>query len=291
MNYTEVLYDCYGVTTAEGIQEYRIEASVESEGELPQKFIFVYLVNSIDDPTLDIFQRVGNPQDVQNLKVGRDAAIANDESEYLASYCFLQYATLDVAIQAKSELTTRINELVKYWIDYRDIFIIDNAVAKLFPTADPAYEQSLKDAYADARAVRIEKEGEVETANDDLETAKISAEQAADILPIYQLQKTFCDEIFGVGGALTNYYSNVSEYPDAAAYKAIIQSKSTTFCGNAAAGLATWTNEVASRNQQVSDAALAKGEAEAALTAAQKTEDEALAAVYAVCPDFDPSSV
>jgi hypothetical protein len=41
----------------------------------------------------------------------------------------------------------------------------------------------------------------------------------------------------------------------------------------------------------VSDAALAKGEAEAALTAAQKAEDEALAAVYAVCPDFDPSSV
>jgi uncharacterized protein (UPF0333 family) len=290
MTHTEVLYDCYGVSVDNNTQEYRIEVSIETAGELPQKFIFVYAVNSKDDPSTDIFQRVGNPQDVQNLKVGRDAAIANDETEYLTSYCYLQYSTLDVAIQAKSVLTTRINDLVKYWIDYRDIFSIDNTTPKLFPTTDPSYEQSLKDAYVEARDVTAEKEADVVTKNDALDAIKVSVEQAADILPIYQAQQAFCDTI--LTGAFPVYTTKVVESADATTLRTgTINPAIVTFCGNATAGLATQTNQITTLNKQMEDASRAKGEADAALLAAQRAEDEALAAVYAVCPDFDPSSV
>jgi len=48
---------------------------------------------------------------------------------------------------------------------------------------------------------------------------------------------------------------------------------------------------IATANVTAANAVTAKKEAEASLASAQLAEDAALAAVLAVCPDFDPSSV
>jgi hypothetical protein len=63
------------------------------------------------------------------------------------------------------------------------------------------------------------------------------------------------------------------------------------FCAAATLGYSTAVNEKNNKDLAVAKAQTAKEKADASVATAQANEDAALAAIKAVCPTFDPSSV
>jgi hypothetical protein len=70
-----------------------------------------------------------------------------------------------------------------------------------------------------------------------------------------------------------------------------LTSEFNTFCPNASTAYAAAVNDKVAKDNLVAEAVTAETVAEADLAAAQAAEAAALAAVVAVCPDFDPTSV
>lgn len=195
MEKTTITQNNTQVLTAPEVYEYKIETSVTDKGELPCIQIFVFTISDPSDPSLDKFARVAVPGDFDGptaLLIARDAAILAGATEFLASYFSVQYPDLTVAVQAKSAITTRINELINGWIVYRDNFIDTSGIAQYFPTTDPALEQSLIDDYAGAKQARIAAEEDVTISVTDLTLAQKDAANAQKIYEIYKKEVDFC---------------------------------------------------------------------------------------------------
>lgn len=294
MEYTEIVQNCYGITIpASGAIEYRIETTIGDPGELLKAQIFVYTVMSPDDPTKDTFNRVANPQDLQNLLINRDDAIAASLTEYLRSDSSLQYAELTVAVQAKAALTTRINQLIRDWISYRDAFADFSGTTRLYPTADPDLEASLEQAYADAKKARIAAEAALVVAGTTLTSAKDAVDTAVTLAGVTESALTFSTAIrtdFGI------YYGYVDTYgtegPTGMGYRqGTVDSLLNTYAGTASTNYSQASSGLTTSRTAVETATTAKAEAASALAAAQAAEDAALAAALNVCPNFDPASV
>lgn len=290
VEYMDITQDCYSVTVDPDTQEHRIETTVNTSGELPSTAIFVFNIGDPDEISTDSFSRVGNPQDVQNLLINRDAAIAAEDSEFLASYLSLQYADLDVAVQAKSMLRTRINELARQWITYRDEFTVDSGVSQMYPTVDPDFEEALVASYVTARDARIVAEANVTTKEAELEDAQDAVTNAQEIHTIYSDALTHDTQINTELGT----YNGLVSTPGAAATAYWTNTVLITLQGwtSSLVGLElSWRNTVASRQQDSEAAVQAKAQADQELVAAQETENAALAAVLEANPDFDLDTV
>ena len=294
MEYTEIVQNCYGITIpASGAIEYRIETTIGDPGELLQAQIFVYNIISESDPTKDTFNRVANPQDMQNLLINRDDAIAADLTEYLRSDSSLTYADITVAVLAKAALTTRINQLIRDWITYRDAFTEFTGTTRLYPTADPDLEASLETAYADAKKARIAAEADLEAADTALTTAKADVDTALTLSGVTESALTFSTAIrtdFGIYQGYVNTYG--TEGATGTGYrKGTVEPLLNTYAGTASTNYSQASTNLTTKRTAVETATTAKAEAASALAAAQAAEDAALAAVLGVCPNFDPASV
>lgn len=301
MEHTVVEYNCYGTSVDSETVEYKIEATVTVGGELPTTQIFVYTIGDEDNSATDDFARVGNAPDIQNLNEDRDAAIAAGDTEYLSSYSEFQYPDLDVAVQAKEMLSTRINELVNAWLTYQSAFYNDES-SRAYPTALDNLEEGLRDTYVEAKDAREAAETTLTTAQGDLDDAKTDLDHANELKGCAQSCVDFLTRQSSSGTdigfiPLLNTYHGliVSEGSEAAALWSGGSGTVSTDIGARLAecqsNLQQYNNQVASATQEVNDAATAQAEAEQNLAAAEAAEDEALAAILDVCPDFDPSSV
>lgn len=335
----------------DGSLKYSIVSTVTDKGELPYEQLFVYQIVDSVDPKDDVFQRVGNPYDLENVNIDRSIAIVAGDKTYLSSELRREYSTLSVAVEGKDAIDSRINDAVKAWYTYITEFTGTDTDA--YPTTDPSYEQALKDTYAAAKEARKAAEEDVGTKESDLIVAGEKANSAAQLVLIYKAEVEFCQSTrvvnwsnyFGAVNtfkpasvSLNNKYQSFvtsiigtynaqsgSIYPgapvdpawtsiwqalntyqgDPAAfvagalatfqsnenYGALVASEFATFCGTANTNYVGAINAKAVTDKAVSDAVTAKEEAEATLATAQEAEDTALAAVMAVCPDFNPLSV
>lgn len=185
------------VLTAPETYEYKIETTVTYRGELPNTQIFVYTILAASDPGLDTFARVATVGDIDGtvaLSISRDAAVLAGATEFLSSYFSIQYPDLTVAAQAKTAITTRINELINNWVVYRDQFMLNDGVDQFFPTGDPAFEQTLKDAYAEAKQLRVAAEVDVTVATTELALAEKDVTNAQAVYAIYKAEVDFCQK-------------------------------------------------------------------------------------------------
>lgn len=291
MQFTDIRQQGYALNVGDDKVEYRLETSVMTAGELPHTHIFVYEINLDTEPSSDEFQRVASVADLTDLKIARDEAIDNEDTEFLTNYNEIQYTDLDVAKQAKTMMASRINELIRTWISFRDDFEVDTDLAQYFPTSTSTEEEELKSAYADARDARIEKETEVSDKDAEVTAAKEACDRAAEIVQIYEDEKWFCEEI--LNGQFNEYTSKIDvEGAAAQGYRTgTLVPSFNTFCANASASYVAWVNTKQACDQTVASLTTEKAELDAELEAAQAAEDAALAAVLAVCPDFDPTSV
>jgi hypothetical protein len=342
---TDLQFECYEYRLSDIATEFRIEASIQNAGELPQTMIFVYEIITDADPAADVFNRVASPRDLRELEISRALAIAAGATEYLSNTVTLSYPLLDVAVAAKAALSSRISECINAWVTYRDSFMDDGTVLHPFPTVDASYEQGLKDAYTDAKAYRVTKETAATAAATALTLAEADAANAAALLAIYTVETDFCTkdrvntwvplkssvstftsttqtqmtnekgtfmllaaighawpptgpEIAGLTANLLALYNEIVAISNAVdSYNNVGAPLATTldidflaFCSGAATNRTAAVTTKAAKDTAAANAATAKEEADAELASALIAEAAALAAVKAVCPDYDPNA-
>jgi len=172
---TKVEYTYSTVALADGSFQYDITAFVSEAGELPHSSLFLYQITDEVDATQDAFIRVATPYDLENVLVGRDPARDVGNTYYLSSTLTRKYTDLNLAVQAKEAVKSRVNDGVRSWYDFSSDFMGDTDV--YHPTADATYEVQLQDAYYEARTTRQD----AETAFADSEAALVLARDAATL--------------------------------------------------------------------------------------------------------------
>jgi hypothetical protein len=95
----------------------------------------------------------------------------------------------------------------------------------------------------------------------------------------------------GLHGVLTAASAAQAAFNSVEPSGASLDAVFTTFCAEATSSYNGALAAKSAADVDVANKVTAKEEAESALASAQTAEDEALAAVVAVCPDFDPDSV
>jgi hypothetical protein len=325
---TLVTQDRIQTLMPDGSRKYSIYSICTTAGELLHTDIFVHEIMDEADPTHDVFIRVASPYDLQNLKHDRNAAVAAHDQYVLLPECRLLYEDIAVAVQAKSAFDTRINELIASWFAYKNDF---NATGDViyYPTADPAFEQALIDAYVSARDARIAAEATVVATTATVTSATAASTTAQSLVDVYKREVDFCvkayktdwdiwsdavtptltnaisafvsladQEIAYIASPLPAFVTGVATFKTAFStfnlqlpYKTDLDLQFSTFYGSANSGYSAALSDKQVKDKAVADAVIAKEKAEASLTLAQTREDAALAAIRSICPTFDPSTV
>ena len=303
------------------LQQFDIINAFTQAGDMPDTFIFVKQIVLPLDPKADLFKRVARIVDITTLPKGRNAGLVGDpkyKGEYLASVVQLSYGDLGTAVAAQDVIKNQVSQLIKDWIVARDKFLA-TPVPESIPL--PAVEQLiLKDLINAYTAAKIN----AKLLNDELaNTQKLIADQQA-ILTDQQGQLT---QMITFNNGAISRTSEIQTF--AASLTTFIAAANLYLSQGIAAGVATFNNNVftaaitaattalaaantATTNHQTYQSSIntyaltVSGKADTtalyissvAILALKKeasdalaAEAAALAAVLAVCPDFDPTSV
>lgn len=345
MIYTLITQECIPVTLDDGMK-YQITTTVVDPGELPDVFLFVHDVIELSDPKQDMFVRVGNPYDLENVVVGREAALAAGLTRYRTNMFVNRYTDIELAVQAKQAISQRIDTAVNTWYTYKAEFKeVPPLVPSDHPTTDEEYLQTLTDAYKAAMEARKAAEAAAAAAAEAVKDAEAAAAAAAQIVQIYETETTFCQTAYktywsgapGLKSGLTalatgsnNFFNDIvdwfnantgthgghfpgtppsdpawtdcytalgvmqttlTSWMSASSYVSLLDTALANFCAGAATGYSAAVNDKNNKDLDVANAQTAKEKADASVATAQANEDAALAAIKAVCPTFDPSSV
>ena len=205
---TKVTQESKQLPLEDGTFKYTIRTTVIEKGELPHSNLFVFKIADPNDPKDDIFERVGNPFDLEKGILSRDAALLANAENYLDGTLLKEYTELEIAVQAKAAIVSRVEESVNAWITYMSDFA---GISDVYhPTGDPGLEESLVIVYTDAKAARVAAEESVVDAEADVVLATAVAALAAEKVAIYQKQVEFCANASQV--YWTNYYGAVGVY-------------------------------------------------------------------------------
>lgn len=327
--YTTLHQDSTTIFDATGAPKFRVASSITfvKEGDLPYAEIFVHeIVNSLD-PKQDKFLRVATVHDLTIYLRGRDNAILNGQTIFLASSFTLEFNDVTTATSAKEVVRTRVDSLIADWIKYSTQFIVPTDFP--LPAPEDTLVAAATNAYNSAKEARVTTEEELATANAALATAQTAATNASSDLAAAMAAYNDCALTQSKMSSLITAYSGVSGYKTimnalAAAAHAVPwpPSPSASFDAALAAADAAITAETinvtplltsisndintkcaalqaditaAAAAKTTADTAVATAQteqalAQAAATAAAAAETAALAALLVVCPDFDPNA-
>ena len=181
---TKVEYNYTTVALEDGSFQYVITAYVAEQGELPHSLLFVYKITDVVDAAQDEFVRVSTPYDLENISKGREIALDAGSMYYLTSLLTRKYTDLNMSIQSKDAVKSRVNDGVRAWYDYKETFT--GSLSYYHPTADATYEQQLQDEYYAARVVRVAAETDLAAAEKDVEDARTAAEAQTQLTEEYK---------------------------------------------------------------------------------------------------------
>lgn len=342
---TDITLECIPIDDPVDGLKYQITATCVTAGELPDCYLFVHDIVVPADAKQDAFVRVANPYDLENVVVGRAAAIAAGVTRFRTNEVVLRYTDLELAVQAKAAVGSRIDTaILAYYTFKTDFESASPPSIDPHPTTDQELLQTLTDAYKATITAREAAEDAVVTATAAVTAAIAAAATAAQLVQIYARETTFCQtgrvtywaSTTGVKAGATNLatasktffndqvaWFNTNNpggdvYPDSSHSSgiwlalclelqtmeaalsswgisepnvALLDSTLTSFCSDASTGYASAVTAKAVADVAVATAQTAKQKADADLASAIAAEDAALAAIKAVCPTFDPSSV
>jgi hypothetical protein len=287
MEKTIVEQDCTTLLQPDGIVVYEITSTVKDKGELPHINLFLFQIINTLSPTEDVFIRVARPYDLETIATDRQIAVNNKAIYFLTAVMSRRYSTLEVAVQAKDAIRSRIDNAVQAWHDYTTEF--KGTTDIYHPTAEASYEQALKDNYVSARNARVVAEADVTASNAAVTFAEDAVTAQQIIVGLYSDEVALCQAKVAYWD---DYYTHWG--PDCIPgdlHGDLFEAKLAAFCADVEINYNSAVADLATKNQEVASAVTAKEEAEAILASAQTAEDAALAAVLEVCPDFDPRSV
>lgn len=298
-----------------------VSASIPAQ--LPHLFVFVLKIVTRDDPKDDALARVARISDLTTLPHGRTAGLASAAGtgvEYLAVSAKVTYATLTEALDAKTAIKDRVNALINDWINFQANFNAPDPTPDniTLPTGDPSQLTALISVYRAAKEDRYTKSQDKLTADATLVRANSTYTNASAAVAATQgfvsVATTLNTEMTTVSAAFSTLKSAGDTFLGLASCAA--PGDKTTFQtalnvgaaqtvanvgyqGNAAANLGaltTYLNSTLITAQSAAQAALTAAQADdttktQAYTSALATESAALAAVIAICPDFQSTSV
>jgi hypothetical protein len=288
--------------------------------QLPHLDVFVMLVADEEDPKQDTLARVANIADLTLLPIGRDAGIAApgpNGIEYLTPTCTVSYTTLETANDAATAFVDRVNALIEAWIEFRTDFNAPDPTpaSYVLPQVDPSQKEALIAAYAAAKQagytqlqVKNEADAELVRANADYvyKTSLLTG-----IVTVYtdalKVQGNLATVITQFGTLLTagnTFYSNNTGGVGAAAFLSALgvaaaaqaampgyNVDASTLVADATAYQTARQNDITTSGTNLATAQADQITQAQALTAADALTATALAAVLAVCPDFDATTI
>lgn len=288
--------------------------------DLPHLNVFVMSVADVNDPKQDTLARVAMIADLTTLPIGRDPGIAApgpNGIEYLTSATANSYSTLETANDAAKAFSDRVSQLITDWRTFRTQFNAPDPTPALItvPAVDTSQLQALIDAYTVAKQARYQAQTDKAAADATLaraqadyaykfnlsaSTSTIAGEalstQSNLSLTIAQFGSLlaagnafFAANSGGTGAAtfltaITTGTSQQAAMPGFSATAAQLVSDMTSYNTARAADEATATTTLTTaQSDQITKAQT--------LASAHTTESAALAAILAVCPDFDKHTI
>ncbi len=297
-------------------------ASASIPSELPHLNVFVLTIADRSNPKADTLARVARLSDISTLPIGRDAGLASGSGtglEYLVSSAVASYTNLTDGVNGAAAIKDRVNALITDWSTFRSQFNAPDPTPASYtlPATDSSAVTTLIAAYKAAKQDRYQKQIDKTSAD-----AALTAAQAD-----YTYKTQLASDISAASGQGT---ANVSEMTAAKGFLSDLKAAGDTFLGaascastgdkntfqdalNAAANediivggyvtdagslYTTLNTYQAARNTDKTNASVTLTAATAdqvtkaqLLTSALATEASTLAALLAVCPDFDPHSI
>lgn len=201
------------VKQLDGGQRFEVLSSLSfvKFGDLPHGDIFVHQILITNNPKTDKFLRIAQLGDITSLVRGRDKALAAGASQYLSATCLTTYDSVLVAVQAKSIIQARIDDLIEQWIAYTTKFTTPSEFE--LPLIDPSIVAAAENAYAAAKAANAAKATALSDAEDALDDASDAATRAAAALNAAVIRQVRCTQIQSL---LTSAMSAASTFRGAA---------------------------------------------------------------------------
>lgn len=292
--------------------------------ELPHLSVFVVSVADPTDPTQDSLTRVAMLADLSLIPIGRDPGIAApgpNGIEYLSDSSTNTYADLETANDAATAFQDRVNALIEDWITFRTDFNAPDPTPAMYtlPRVDASQLQALINAYAAAKQA-----GYTQLQTTNAASATFTAAQAdytykqnlvagvgvlvADTTKVKNEFGTTVTQFGTLNAAGNTFYNQALATPPSDAQRAVFLSALTTATSQqtAMAGYLTDAQmavtdttayQVARQNDANTSvlaltAATSNNTTQAQLLISANTlTAAALAAVTAVCPDFDSTTI
>jgi len=313
------------------IQNFVITSTMTSAAfptELPHLFVFVMKLVTRNDPKDDTLARVARIADLSTLPRGRSAALLSNNGtgfEYLEPTVVTKYTTLTEALSAQTAIKDRVNALINDWISFNADFNAPDPTPEniTLPTVDPSQKDALIAAYKAAKEDRYNKGVAATDAAQELSDAQtLYTSLQADVTTIDGLQTTATALLAnfttaqaqyqvlynagttyiaaaGSSGCALTFAAATATFQAAVNYAIGTQDPAMTaqlavFSGFVASIAAFYAAKSASSTAAAADVqskTTASTVAQQDYVDAQATEAAALAAVLAICPDFQSSSV
>lgn len=292
--------------------------------QLPHLNVFVMSVNDTADPKQDTLARVARIADLTTVPVGRDAGIATPTAngmEYLSASSTNVYDTLETANSAAQAIRDRVNALMQAWIDFRTNFQAEDPSPAVYTlpygsgnqvtTLIEAYKLAKQDRYQKqlvkaetdavftrAQADYIEKQGRVADLTEILSGATINQGEMSALIGGITPLISACNTFLAAASGTPPSSADKTTFQTAITAATAVQTTSTGYVADATAltGLISAYQSGRVADASVAAAALTTAQADQIskaqqLASAQTIEAAALAAVLAVCPDFDKHSI
>jgi hypothetical protein len=251
--------------------------------------------------------------------------------EYLADSSTNRYDTLETANDAAKAFQDRVNALITDWISFRTNFNAPDPTPAYytFPTVDPSQKTALINAYAAAKQAgytQLQTKNAADAAllaaqadytyksslvlgattlvtnttlvkNEFTTTVTQYGTQLTAFMALYTAGSTFASANPG-GVGIAAFNAALAAANAAIGTATAQQSAMPGYLTDAQTALTNATNYQVARQNDLTTSSTALGTAQGnqitqaqLLTAANATTAAALAAVYVVCPDFDPTSI
>lgn len=288
--------------------------------ELPSLAIFVVTVVDDLDPKADVLARVATLADLTTIPVGRDAGIAApgpDGKQFRSSAWTASYGELQTALDAAQAFRDRVNQLILDWESFRTTFNAPDPTPAIYtlPVGSTSQLTTLIAAYKTAKQDRYQKQIAKTDADDTLARAQADytykTSLVTDLAPIVSsatknsTQFATASGYFSTLKAAADVFAaansggvGITTFQAALNAAAIQQTQVVAFIGDAttlntlvATYQAARQADATSAGTVVSTSTTDQATKATALTAALALEATTLAAVLAVCPDFDSHSI
>ncbi len=288
--------------------------------ELPHLNVFVVNVVATDDPKQDTLARIATIADLTLLPIGRDPGIAApgpDGIQFLTSAWTQTYEDLQTALDGAQVFRDRVNKLITDWNSFDTSFNAPDPTPAIyvFPATDTSQKTQLIAAYKTAKQDRYQKQIDKANADAALTRAQADLTYKQSLVSSFSSTASLATQVSSEMSTLSTDFSNlkaagttfaaanpggtgISTFQTAlnlaaqqAAQAAGYVSDAASLSSLIAAYQTARASDVTTASAAVATATTDQATKAQALTTALSTEATALAAVYAVCPDFDKHSI